>query len=468
LSYANETWFDPKPIIDNVLRVDPDRVLVPISGTDITDEPDRHHYETFPAFSDAYWNHVVYDIHRYPGWYWFSGEIWQLNRRYPAGHMITIGEFGAEALDSYATMLTYPANFAPTPPADSDVLWGAIQTQKADRRQIIGFRGNTPTNLAEYIQASQTYQADVLGEQLTGLRLSPRRIGGYFLFHFIDGVPVHWPKSIVSFDRRPKLSYYTFAQLNQPAVPLFVIADNGQSMQIWVGNDTDQGVRGATVSWTVTEGERTILQGQATADIPPVGTVAVERNVDLTPIDQGTDVVTVSLWLADACGQTISELRREVFLKAWRLQDGLFTPDFPTRQQWTMDGTGIGHQTGAAEADGTWSATVASHTAGYLQFGPYVSNVSAGTHKAMYRLQVDNVTADSGPIVRLEVSNFTQHIMLAQRDVTRDEWAAAQRYQTFELPFEMPADDSMRNDKIELRVFWYRRAYVREALVGYR
>ena len=64
--------------------------------------------------------------------------------------------------------------------------------------------GRNPTNLGQYIEASQNYQEAVLADKVIGMRLSPRAIAGYFHFHLIDVVPVFWPKSIVSFDHRPK------------------------------------------------------------------------------------------------------------------------------------------------------------------------------------------------------------------------------------------------------------------------
>ena len=50
--------------------------------------------------------------------------------------------------------------------------------------------------------------------------MSPRRIAGYFQFHFIDVVPANWPKSIVSHDLRPKKAYFEMAQVNQPIAVL--------------------------------------------------------------------------------------------------------------------------------------------------------------------------------------------------------------------------------------------------------
>ncbi len=60
--------------------------------------------------------------------------------------MVTMGEFGAEALDAYETMKTYPPQFAPPPP-NEDTLWAASQVEKHDIRQLIGF-GENPNNFS--------------------------------------------------------------------------------------------------------------------------------------------------------------------------------------------------------------------------------------------------------------------------------------------------------------------------------
>ena len=52
----------------------------------------------------------------------------------------------------------------------------------------------------------------------------------------------------------------------------------------------------------------------------PLDAVLVET-AGLSAVTAGVDVATISLTLADAAGRTIARIRREVFLKAWRLQD---------------------------------------------------------------------------------------------------------------------------------------------------
>jgi hypothetical protein len=324
LSVASETHFDPQPIVEAVRAVDPERILIPISGN-MKDWGTA--YEGPPGYSLAQecWKHVIDDFHCYYGWYSQRAQLWKLSQRRPAAaRLVTVGEFGAEALDGYATMSEhYPPHFPPTPLPTADVLWGQVQVEKADPRQIIGLRGRRPANLGQYIEASQNYQADVLGELATGFRLSPRYIGGYFQFHFIDALPAHWPKSIVSHDFRPKKGYFEMAQVNQAVVPLFQVGDQGKTFQIWLANDLPGAMPDCRVRWTVKSERRTLVQGTKRVDAPPLGAALVET-IDSRAIADDVPVVTVSLTLADAAGRLLSRYEREVFLKAWRLQDALF------------------------------------------------------------------------------------------------------------------------------------------------
>jgi len=215
---------------------------------------------------------------------------------------------------------SYPPHFKKTPPASEDTLWGEVQVKKADAKQIVGFRGRKPSCLGEYIEASQNYQADVLAEVTKGFRLSPKSIAGYFQFHFVDGTAAHWPKSIVSFDLRPKKGYFAMAQANQPVVPLFQVVDRGQALEIWTASDRAEALPGCRVAWSVRAGDRELLRGEKPVDVPPLDAALVET-VGLSGVPADVDVVAISLTLSDAAGRTIARYRREVFLKAWRLQD---------------------------------------------------------------------------------------------------------------------------------------------------
>jgi hypothetical protein len=66
------------------------------------------------------------------------------------------------------------------------------------------------------------------------------------------------------------------------------------------------------------------VEGEKRADAPPLDAVLVET-IALPASAQDAAAVTISLALTDAGGKLLSRYQREVFLKAWRLQDAVFT-----------------------------------------------------------------------------------------------------------------------------------------------
>ncbi len=165
----------------------------------------------------------------------------------------------------------------------------------------------------------------MLAEQATGFRLSPRRIGGYFVFHFVDGLPAEWPKSIVSFDLTPKAGYFALAQINQPLAPLFQLSDEGKTLALWVANDREEALPRARVAWNVQCNGSVLLKGEQRLDVPPLDATPV-TTVDLSPMLSHAPVVTIELTLSNASGQQISRTRREVYLPAWQ------PPHYPDQQ----------------------------------------------------------------------------------------------------------------------------------------
>jgi beta-mannosidase len=299
LTFGNEHHFDTEPILRAALAEDPERIFKPISG--------RFSHSPAPLIlPKEMWSNVIDDGHPYSGWYgktapqtWSFGETWTPRR------MVTLGEFGAEALDAYETMRDhYPPQFRPPAP-ETDTLWAASQVQKHDVKQIAGL-GRNPANLREYIEASQNYQEAVLADKVIGMRLSPRAIAGYFHFHFIDVVPVFWPKSIVSHDHRPKKAYYQLAQLNQPVVAVPQLSGaKPDAMTLWVANDLAEPIRRCSLDWTVAVGGKSVLHAARTLDVPPLDAVRGPR-IDLRPVTAKAAAFDVTLVLTDAAGRVIS------------------------------------------------------------------------------------------------------------------------------------------------------------------
>ena len=328
LSFANECSFDPTPQVVATLAADPDRVLNPICGKrsegDVSPGAGR---SDFPLLPSALWDNVVTSLHPYLGWYGRVGTLWDLAPHYSPDRMILIGEYGGEALDGYTTMRDhYPNSFGETPAADADALWGNVQVAKRDRRQLIGFRGRAPSNLGEYILASQNFQADQLTELTRSWRLAPRRVAGYFQFHFMDVLPANWPKSILSLDFTPKRAFFAMAQLNQPVVPLCEIGPDGQTANLWVANDLPQAFRKRRLKWRFIAGDQT-LTGEATLEVP-ASDVRMAAAVPLGAFPAETDNLAVDLQLLSAKGTIESRYHHEFFLRAWRLKEEVLPSDF--------------------------------------------------------------------------------------------------------------------------------------------
>jgi hypothetical protein len=327
LSFANECSFDPTPQVAAALSVDPDRVLNPIcgqrSGGDVSPGPGR---SDFPQLPPAMWDNVITSLHPYLGWYGRVGTLWDLAQHYSPDRMILIGEYGGEALDAYATMRDhYPPYFGKTPAADADALWGNVQVTKRDRRQLIGFRGRTPSNLSEYILASQNFQADQLTELTRSWRLAPRRVAGYFQFHFMDVLPANWPKSILSHDFTPKRAFFAMAQLNQPVVPLCEISADGHIANLWVANDLPQALRKHRLKWRLISGDTT-LSGEATLEVP-ASNACLSATVPLDNFPAEIDSLAVDLQLLSPKGSVLSRYHHDFFLRAWRVKEAIFPPD---------------------------------------------------------------------------------------------------------------------------------------------
>lgn len=186
---------------------------------------------------------------------------------------------------------------------------------------------------------------------------------------------------------------------------------------------------------------RTFLAGSgeelAFINHPGTNNIELGFNSDFsTTIPQGTVVTMEEEILVSSPGTTWSE-----------------------RTSWSfeMEASAMGHGVGRAEADG-WSADTNLDDTGMLAFGPYAPDLPADTYHALFRLLVDNNSADSLVVVHLDVSDFDGGgAVLAERDVRRSDFAGAMAYQDFSVPFSSPGV----GHRLEFRVRWLDRAYVR-------
>ncbi len=326
LSFANETRFDPTRFVRAALEVDPDRVLNPICGSiHGTSAKPPEGRTNFPDLPDELWRHTIDSIHPYWGWYGRAGEIWRIGENYPPGRMFAIGEYGSEALDAYATMRDhYPSHWKPVPPPTTDTLWGQVQVRKDSPQTRAGFHGRQPSTLADFITASQVFQADQLTELTRSWRLMPRRINAYFQFHFMDVLPANWPKSVLSHDFTPKRGFFAMAQLNQPLAPMCRIAPDGNAADLWIANDRPEPLHGHRLKWSLTAPGQPPLAGERTLDIPASDAVRV-TTVDLAAVPPGSDTLLASLEILSPQGMVRGRSRHEFFLRAWREKGAVFS-----------------------------------------------------------------------------------------------------------------------------------------------
>jgi hypothetical protein len=319
LSYGNECDFDVTPLMRASVAADPDRISVPISGQvwgrQLKPIDGR---STNPTLPSALWDHVVCSIHPYWGWYGRRGDLPGIAERdYPLTRMQCVGEYGSEAMDHYVTMQRYPRHWDPVPTPATDTLWGHVQVERNDVRQLVGARGVETKTLAGHIRASQTFQADQLHELTRSWRLMDRQVNGYFQFHFIDVLPANWPKSILSHDLQPKAAYFVMAQLNQPLVPMVEVNEGGRTATLWIANSTGKMLQDTTLRWQVLDDSHVQIEGRQSLRLIAPGVVrAVDIELGNVPKDQREATFALGLYGSD--GRLLSKYRYALYVAAWR------------------------------------------------------------------------------------------------------------------------------------------------------
>lgn len=128
--------------------------------------------------------------------------------------------------------------------------------------------------------------------------------------------------------------------------------------------------------------------------------------------------------------------------------------------QWGYGPTELSHQVGRAQ-DGGWSANTGQDAAGFLSFGPYVTTLPRGANTVSWVFEIDNNVADDLPIVTIDIHDATASKVLASRVISRKDFVATFKQQTFNLSYEQSAGNS-----IEFRAYWHKHAWVRQHTVA--
>jgi hypothetical protein len=147
-------------------------------------------------------------------------------------------------------------------------------------------------------------------------------------------------------------------------------------------------------------------------------------------------------------GESTIEARRRLDLQ------GAFAAISERRYEAESD---LSHQVGRREADG-WSANIAEDEPGHMVFGPYATDWGESAIQVVFELMIDVRDMREETIVSLDIFDATADEAVATLQVARRDFRQAMRYQSFALDADMSGRGGHR---MEARVFWHRRAYVR-------
>ena len=114
---------------------------------------------------------------------------------------------------------------------------------------------------------------------------------------------------------------------------------------------------------------------------------------------------------------------------------------------WGAINSPIYHQTGHQEGS-DWVGTAGTDSAGVMSYGPYDNTFGQGHHTAKFLLQVNSI-AGSDVVATLDVVTNLGGTVLAQRQVKRNEFTAANQWQWFTLEFDNPCFG-----QVEARINW--------------
>jgi hypothetical protein len=157
-----------------------------------------------------------------------------------------------------------------------------------------------------------------------------------------------------------------------------------------------------------------------------------------------------SFTMTDADGRLFDQLDSVEQTTATGLMGQIGSTDVNVRRYQAEYAEQLSHAVG--RQDGlAWTASVSADAAGLMTSGPLLDGVPAGDHLVEWRLKINNNTSDNDGMVTLTVRGGGAP--LASLTVNRQDFTAANTYQTFPLTFT-----STGQQDLEFRTNWLDKA----------
>lgn len=241
--------------------LNPDRVIKPGDGD--YDPPT-------PGLPDAHCYNAWYNGHGLPMGKLHKG-YWQLVK---PGWYYACGEFGAEGLDPYATMLRYyPKQWLPQTSAE-EAAWTPARIADAQTYNFHFMWMNPQRSVRDWIAESQAFQQWATRYYVEAFRRDNRMVSTA-IHLFIDAWPAGWMKTIMDVDRNPKPAFFAFRDGMMPIAVqtrtdrTHFFAQDSIRVEAWVANDTPTGRNDVRLRYQWEQPGKVLLSNQTTARIDP-------------------------------------------------------------------------------------------------------------------------------------------------------------------------------------------------------
>ena len=229
---------------DRMIRLmNPDRVIKPIDGD--YDPPVSYGLPDYHCYTCWYNGHGI-DFGMLHKGYWLPVK---------AGWNYGCGEYGMEGMDPVPLMKKYyPKEWLPAHDEDPWSPEGIPGDPPPQVGTLHHVHFETPTTMGEWVEASQTYQAQAMNYMTRAYRRN-RKMVSYAYHLFVDAYPDGWLKAMVDFEGTPKKAFWEYRSASAPIlVDLRCDRFKGSSgdtvqVEVWGCNDPDEALTGAELHY---------------------------------------------------------------------------------------------------------------------------------------------------------------------------------------------------------------------------